>query len=119
HAALPDAELVRFQVSNPLELSQPLHIELDVKIPSASVQAGDYQLLRTVVTSGALGLDAMLAPGLAGVPTRKYALDWIATFEWDQDEVVTLPAGLKARALPNDARGSNAVSLVDAHCAAA
>jgi hypothetical protein len=116
HGSLPDARLVRFEVSDPLALQRPMQMELRLEVPTASVQAGDFRLLRTVVTSGALGLDAWLGPALGGLASRKYTLDARSTLQWSQDEVISLPPGMKVQALPNDAHSANAVSQVDSHC---
>ena len=116
HSALPDAELVRFSVSDPLAMAKPMQIEIGLKVPSAAVKAANFRLLRTLVTSGALGIDALLTPILGGLEKRKFILDAKGTLEWAQDEEVTLPPGFKVEAMPNDAHVVNAVSKVESQC---
>src|SRR5262249_10260959 len=72
----------------------------------------------TLVTSGALGLVENVLPEMLGaLPTRKFGLDAHVTFQYDEDETVTLPAGTKIVALPNGAKSSSKVSQVVAECA--
>ena len=69
-------------------------IDVEIEVPNAAPKTGDYRLLRSVVTSGALGLVETALPQVLGaMPTRKYGLDAHVTFEYDQDETITLPAG--------------------------
>lgn len=117
HSALPGAELVSFDLTNPLFLWKNMEVELELKVPHAVVQAGDFGLLRTLVTSGALGLVENALPRiLGGLPSRKYALDAHLTFEWDEDEVVTLPGSRRLKALPTEAHARNGVSSLVATC---
>jgi hypothetical protein len=117
HRALPDAELVSFNVSSALALLSPMEITAEIKVQNAAPKTGDYRLLRSVVTSGALGLVENALPKLLGAdPSRKYGLDAHLTFEYDQDETITLPTGTKIVALPNAAIATNKVSQVDATC---
>ncbi|HEY3806068.1 MAG TPA: DUF3857 domain-containing protein [Kofleriaceae bacterium] len=117
HRALPDAQLVKLDVSSPLALLSPMEITAEIKVPDAAPRTGDYRLLRSVVTSGALGLVENALPRLLGAdPARKYGLDAHLTFEYDQDETIKLPAGTKIVALPNPATASNAVSSLAATC---
>jgi Domain of Unknown Function with PDB structure (DUF3857)/Transglutaminase-like superfamily len=117
HRALPDAQLVKLDVSSPLALLSPMSITAEIKVPNAAPKTGDYRLLRSVVTSGALGLVENVLPRLLGAdPSRKYGLDAHLTFEYDQDETIKLPAGTKIVALPNPATASNAVSSLAATC---
>ena len=117
HQALPDATLVAYEVSSPLALFDPMKITAEIKVPNAAVKAGDHLLLRTLVTSGALGLVEGVLPRILGsAPTRKYTLDAHVTFQYDQDETVTLGSGMKVVALPNPARTGNKVSTLDASC---
>src|SRR4029078_9513445 len=47
---------------------------------------------------------------LGGLKKRKFALDAQLTFQYDEDETVTLPADMKIVALPNDAKAENKVT---------
>lgn len=117
HHALPDAKLLSFSVTSPLALFSPMTIEAEIEVPNAAPKAGDYRLLRSVVTSGALGLVETALPQVLGaLPNRKYGLDAHVTFEYDQDETITLPAGTNVIALPNPGKASNKVSLMDSSC---
>ena len=117
HRALPDAQLVSFDVSSALALTSPMEITAEIKVPNAALKTGDYRLLRSVVTSGALGLVENVLPQLLGAdPTRKYGLDAHLTFQYDQDETIKLPAGFKIVALPNVATTASPVSQLDATC---
>ena len=110
HHALPDAQLVSFDVSSALALFKPMEINIEIKVPNAAPKTGDYRLLRSVVTSGALGLVENVMPQLLGaMPNRKYGLDAHVTFQYDQDETITLPADTKVVALPNDAKAASKV----------
>jgi len=95
-----------------------MEVDVELKIPRAAVRAGKYRLLRTLVTSGALGLvESVLPRVLGGLPTRKYTLDAHMTFQYDEDETVTVPAGTELLALPNPAPGlPNPVSALTASC---
>jgi hypothetical protein len=117
HRALPEAQLVKFDVSSALALLSPMEITAEIKVPNAAPKTGDYRLLRSVVTSGALGLVEGVLPRLLGAdPTRKYGLDAHLTFQYDQDETIKLPPGIKIVALPNPATASSPVSQLDATC---
>jgi len=70
------------------------------------------------VTSGALGLVENVMPQLLGSePSRKYGLDAHVTFQYDQDETITLPTGTNVVALPNDAKAASKSSSLVASCA--
>ena len=117
HHALPDAKLVSFEASPAIALATPMTLDLVIDIPHAAVPTGDYKLLRTLVTSGALGLvEAAMPLVVGGQVERKYTLDAMVSFAYDEDETVTLPPGTKLVALPNDARSDNQVSAVTASC---
>ena len=117
HHALPGAKLKSYSISSALALFSPMTIEAEIEVPDAAPKTGDYRLLRSVVTSGALGLVETALPQLLGaLPTRKYGLDAHVTFEYDQDETITLPAGTNVIALPNEAKASNKVSLMASSC---
>jgi hypothetical protein len=115
--ALPGAKLKSYSITSALALFSPMTIEAEVEVPNAAPKAGDYRMLRSIVTSGALGLVETALPEVLGaLPTRKYGLDAHITFEYDQDETITLPAGLNVVALPNAAKTSNKVSVMDSSC---
>jgi hypothetical protein len=117
HHALPDAQLVSFNVTSALALFNPMEIDVEIKVPNAAPKTGDYRLLRSVVTSGALGLVENVMPRLLGSdPSRKYGLDAHVTFQYDQDETITLPADAKVVALPNDAKAASKASSLEASC---
>ncbi|CAN5726354.1 hypothetical protein BH11MYX1_BH11MYX1_47780 [soil metagenome] len=117
HHALPDAQLVSFDLTSALALFTPMEVNVEIKVPNAAPKTGDYKLLRSVVTSGALGLVENLLPQLLGSdPNRKYGLDAHVTFQYDQDETITLPAATKVLALPNDAKASSKASSLVASC---
>ena len=56
HHSLPDAELVSFEMTSALALFTPMEVKLEVKVPNAAPKTGDYRLLRSIVTSGSIGL---------------------------------------------------------------
>ncbi len=117
HHALPAAELVSFDISSPLALFSPMEVDVEIKVPNAAPKTGDYRLLRSVVTSGALGLVENVMPRLLGTePTRTYGLDAHVTFQYDQDETITLPAATKVMALPNNAKAASKSSSLVASC---
>ncbi|MEO6777169.1 MAG: DUF3857 and transglutaminase domain-containing protein [Kofleriaceae bacterium] len=117
HHALPGARLVSFEISSALALFNPMTIDVEIEVPNAAPKTGDYRLLRSVVTSGALGLVENVMPRLLGsVPSRKYGLDAHVTFQYDQDETITLPTDTKVLALPNDAKASSKASSLVASC---
>ena len=117
HAAFPDAKLDKVTISPAFAMWQPMTVEIAITVPKAAVATGDVRLLRTLVTSGAIGLvENVLPQVLGGEPDRKYTLDATMTFQYDEDETVTLPAGTKLVALPNDAHVDNTVSAVDSTC---
>jgi hypothetical protein len=117
HHALPDAQLVSFEITSALALFTPMEVNLEIRVPNAAPKTGDYKLLRSVVTSGALGLVENLLPQMLGSdPNRKYGLDAHVTFQYDQDETITLPAAMKVLALPNDAKASSKASSLVASC---
>ena len=117
HRSLPDAELSKVEVSSALMLWVPMTIDLEIKVPHATTKTGDYRLLRTLVTSGALGVvEAAMPQVLGALPERKYGLDAHLTFEFDQDETITLPAGAKIVALPNDATAQSHATAMSSSC---
>src|SRR6202044_3683149 len=78
---------------------------------------GDYRVLRSIVTSGALGLVENVLPRILGAdPTRKFGLDAHVTFEYDQDETITLPTAMKIAVFPNAATTSNKTTELAATC---
>jgi transglutaminase-like putative cysteine protease len=117
HQSMPDAEIVSLTMSSALALFNPMEVNLEIKVKNAAPRTGDYRLLRTLVTSGALGLvEGLLAQALGAQPTRKYGLDAKVTFQYDQTETITLPADTKIVALPNPASAASKVSSVTASC---
>jgi hypothetical protein len=115
--SLPDAQLVSFSMTSALALFTPMEVNIEIKVPNAAPKTGDYRLLRTIVTSGALGLVENVLPQVLGAtPTRKYGLDAQVTFQYDQTETITVPADTKILALPNPAKASNKVSQLTASC---
>ena len=117
HHALPEAKLVSYNITSALALFSPMTIDVEVEVPNAAPKAGDYRLLRSIVTSGALGLVETALPQILGaMPTRKYGLDAHVTFEYDQDETITLPAGTNIIALPNEAKTANKVTQMASAC---
>ncbi|MDB4954738.1 MAG: hypothetical protein JWO36_2307 [Myxococcales bacterium] len=117
HFSLPDAQIVKLEMTSALALFSPMQIDLEIKVPNAVPKTGDFRLARTLVTSGALGLVENLLPKVLGsLPNRKFGLDAHVTFAYDQDETITLPADMKIIALPNDAKAVNKVSQVSSSC---
>jgi hypothetical protein len=117
HQSLPDAELVSFSMTSALALFSPMEVNIEIKVPNAAPKTGDHRLLRTLVTSGSLGLVENVLPQLLGAtPNRKFGLDAQLTFQYDQTETITLPADTKIIALPNPAKAKNAVSQLSAAC---
>jgi len=117
HRALPDAKLTSYETTPGMDLNKPLEITIGLTVPNAAIKTGDFRLLRTVVTSGALGIaEAILPQFLGSLPSRKYALDAQMTFRYDQDETVTLPAEMKVVAMPNDAKADDVVSALSSSC---
>lgn len=117
HSALPGAKLVSFQMSSAAMLWKPMEVKLVLRAPKAATRTGRYRLLRTAVTSGALGLVEGILPRILGsLPTRKYTLDAHLTFEYDEDETVKLPAHTHVLALPNAVHVANAVTALTARC---
>jgi hypothetical protein len=117
HQSLPDAEIVKLEMSSALALFTPMEVNLEIKVKNAAPKTGDFRLVRTLVTSGALGLVEGLLPQVLGAqPTRNYGLDAQVTFQYDQTETITLPADTKIVALPNPAKASNKVTTVTASC---
>jgi transglutaminase-like putative cysteine protease len=117
HAALPDATIVSYDTTSALALFTPMQVTLEIKLPGAAVKTGDYRLLRTLVTSGALGLvEDVLPQMLGGLATRKFGLDAQMTLQYDEDETVTLPADMKVVALPNEAHADSKVSSLVSAC---
>jgi hypothetical protein len=117
HHSLPDAKLVKLSMTSALALFTPMEVTIEITVPNAAPTTGDYRLLRTLVTSGALGLvEGLLPQALGALPTRRYGLDAQVTFQYDQTETITLPADTKIVALPNPAKASNKVSQITAAC---
>jgi hypothetical protein len=117
HRSLPEAKITNYSTTPGMDLNTPLEITIGLSVPNAAVKTGDYRLLRTVVTSGSLGVvEAFLPQFLGSLPKRKYTLDAQMTFRWDQEESVTVPAEMKIMALPNDAKADDAVSSLSSSC---
>jgi transglutaminase-like putative cysteine protease len=117
HRALPDAELVSFQLSSALLLWEPMTLDIAIRVPNAAPRVGKFRLARTLVTSGALGIVENLLPRAFGtLESRKYGLDAHVTFEYDQEESVTLPPELQVLALPNPASASSKIAQLSATC---
>lgn len=117
HHSLPNAELVSFEMTSALALFTPMEVKLELKVPNAAPKTGDYRLLRSLVTSGALGLVENVLPQVLGAqPTRKYGLDAQVTFEYDQTETIKLPANTKIVALPNTTKSASKISSVSSSC---
>ena len=71
----------RSTMTSALALFTPMEVNIEIKVPNAAPKTGDYRLLRTLVTSGALGLVENALPQVLGaMPTRKYGLDAQVTF---------------------------------------
>jgi hypothetical protein len=94
-----------------------MEVNIEIKVPNAAPKTADYRLLRSVVTSGSLGLVEMALPQVLGAtPTRKFGLDMQMTFQYDQTETITVPADTKIVALPNPAKSANGVTQLSAAC---
>jgi hypothetical protein len=61
-------------------------------------------------------VEAALPMLTGGLPTRQYGLDAHTTFEYDEDETITVPADLHIAALPNSAKAESKVANLDASC---
>jgi hypothetical protein len=117
HHSLPDAQILSVEVTSALALFSPMELTFELKVPNAAPKTGEFRLARTLVTSGALSLVENVMPQVLGaLPNRKYGLDAQMTFQYDQDETVTLPADTKIVALPNDAKATNRVAQIAASC---
>ena len=66
HHSLPDAEIVSFEMTSALALFTPMEVTLELKVPNAAPKTGDYRLLRSLVTSGSLGLVENVLPQVLG-----------------------------------------------------
>ncbi len=116
-ATLPSAEILELEVSNPMNLISPMVVTMKLRVPGAALEAGDYRLLRTIVTSGALSLAHHLLPSMLGsLAKRKYGLDANTTLRLEEEETIELPAGTKLLALPNSVDSDQEVSSVASSC---
>lgn len=117
HAALPEGKLTSYATTPAMDSNTPIVFTLGISVPKAAVKAGDYRLMRSIVTSGALGVVELVLPRMIGsLPSRKFALDANMTFRYDQDEEVTIPADMKIVAMPNDTRTDDAISTLASSC---
>ena len=62
----PTRELVSFDVTSALALFSPMEVDFEIKVPNAAPKTGDYRLLRSLVTSGSLGLVENALPQVLG-----------------------------------------------------
>lgn len=117
HVGQPDAKLTSFSTTPALDSNTPIVFTLGISVPKAAVKTGNYRLMRTIVTSGALGIVELALPQIIGsLPSRKFALDASMTFRYDQDEEISIPADMTIVALPNDTKTDDSISTLASSC---
>lgn len=97
----PGAKLVHFTMSDVEDLYKPFQMKISYKIPKYAMKAGAYFLVKSPVATGGFELISRGVFRSATLPKRKFPLRIGTTFGSTEEEDMTLPSGVRVKAVPN------------------
>ncbi len=100
----PGARLVNFSMSNVEDLYTPFQMKLSYKIADYAMKAGAYFLVKSPVATGGFELISRSIFRSTSLPKRHFPLQIGTTFGSMEEEDMTLPPGVRVKAVPNPER---------------
>lgn len=104
--AYPHATVTRQVLPDPHDLSLPIRVRIEYRIPGFARAVGGNMVMTPLLAENVFG-DSFHAPELAtrtNMETRQYGFRQRCSRLVDLDETITLPAGMRALRLPETAR---------------
>jgi len=96
----PGARLTGYSTSDPEDLYSQFGIRFSYEVEDYAIQAGDYLLVKSPVSTNSFELILQNFLSAAGLPTRNYPLNLGVTLGSSQEEDLVLPAGYTVKSLP-------------------
>jgi hypothetical protein len=97
----PGAMLTGFTTSDPEDLTKPLELNLSYQIPDYPLDADEFVLVKSPMALGVFELISQSVFASASLPERNYPWNLGFTFGATEEETITLPPGLKLKAVPD------------------
>jgi len=96
----PGARLTGFSTSDPEDLYSSFGLRFSYEVDDYAVQAGDYLLVKSPISTNSFELILQNFLSAAGLPSRNYPFNLGVTLGSSQEEDLLLPAGYKVKSLP-------------------
>jgi len=96
----PGASLTGFSTSDTEDLYSPFGIRFSYEVEDYAVQAGDYLLVKSPISTNSFELILQNFLSAAGLPERNYPFNLGVTLGSTQEEDLVLPAGYAVKSLP-------------------
>jgi len=97
----PGAVLTGFSASDPEDLTTPVELNLSFQIPDYPLEADEFVLVKSPMALGVFELISRSVFTTASLPERNYPWNIGYTFGATEEETITLPPGLKLKAVPD------------------
>lgn len=97
----PGIRLTDFTTSDPEDLTKPFEIQFSYQIPDYPTEAGRFVLMKSPVSTGAFELISRFLLATGSLPQRQYPWSIGFTFGASEEEVITLPPGMKIKSIPD------------------
>jgi hypothetical protein len=97
----PGTMLTGFTTSDPEDLTKPLELNLSYQIPDYPLEADEFVLVKSPMALGVFELISQSVFASASLPERNYPWNLGFTFGATEEETITLPPGLKLKAVPD------------------
>jgi hypothetical protein len=97
----PGAVLTGFSTSDPEDLTTPLQLDLSFQIPDYPLEADEFVLVKSPMALGVFEVISRSVFATASLPERNYPWNLGFTFGATEEETITLPPGLKLKAVPD------------------
>ena len=96
----PGARLTGFSTSDPEDLYSSFGLRFSYEVDDYAVQAGDYLLVKSPVSTNSFELILQNFLSAAGLPSRNYPFNLGVTLGSSQEEDLVLPSGYMVKSLP-------------------
>ncbi len=97
----PGARLIDLSISDTEDLYNPFTIKLKFEISKYALEAGEYFLVKSPVSTGSFELLSRSFFSSASLPERNYPLDFQSTFASLEEETIEFPPGYMLKAVPD------------------
>lgn len=97
----PGARLTNFSYTDAEDLTKPFEISFSYQVDKYPTEAGEFVLMKSPVSIGTFELISKFLLSSASLPERKYPYNLGFTFGASEEEVITLPAGMKLKSMPD------------------